>query len=308
MSERIAVLVMAYGGPNNLEEVEPYLLDVSGGRPLPPRAVEAIKRRYEQIGGRSPILENTQAQAAALQKALGDRFRVFIGMRNWYPYIREAVDEIVLQGFRRLIGIAMAPHYSKVSVGAYAASLEEAIAAQRQPPEIEMIASWKDDPGLLETLQAHIQEGLDRFPAARRPGVHLIFTAHSLPMSIVEQGDPYPEELQVTVRELQRRFPSKPSHFAYQSAGMSGDAWLGPDAGELLADLTGRGVEDFLIVPVGFVTEHVEILYDVDIEMRKQVEAAGGRLERIEMPGAAPRLMGSLARYMRGLAIARGWL
>ncbi len=308
MSDGIAVLVMAYGGPNSLEEVEPYLLEVRGGRPLPPRAVEAIRRRYEQIGGRSPILENTQTQAAALKEALGDRFQVFIGMRHWHPYIREVVDEVVRQGFRKLIAIAMAPHYSRMSVGAYAASLEEAIAAQRESPQIEMIVSWKDDPGFLETLQAHIQEGIDRFPPARRPGVNLIYTAHSLPVSIVKEGDPYPEELQVTVRELQRRFPSQPSHFAYQSAGMSGDAWLGPEAGELLAELMRRGVEDFLIVPIGFVTEHVEILYDVDIEMRKQVEAAGGRLERIEMVGADPRLMGSLAKYMRGLATARGWL
>ena len=308
MTESIAVLVMAYGGPNNLEEVEPYLLDVRGGRPLPPRAIEAIKRRYEQIGGGSPILENTQAQAEALQEALGDPFQVFIGMRHWHPYIREAVGEIAAAGGRRLVGIAMAPHYSKMSVGAYFASLEEAIEGHGVTMEIEAITSWKDDPGFLDVLEDRIQEGLERFPAGRRPAVHLVFTAHSLPVSIVEEGDLYPDELQVTIRELQRRFPSQPGRFAYQSAGMTKDAWLGPDAGDLLLELMDGGVDDFLVVPIGFVSEHVEVLYDVDIELRRRVEDAGGRLERIEMPGTDPRMMGSLADRVRSLAARRGWL
>lgn len=311
MSDPTGVLMMAYGGPDSLGEVEPYLFDVRGGRPTPAQVVDEVKRRYEQIGGRSPILERTQAQAEALQVALdeiGGDFRVSVGMRHWHPYIAETVAEMDAAGIHKLVGLVMAPHYSRMSIGAYYARLDEAIERLGQRMEVAAIESWKDDPGYLDAVQDRIRDGLARFPSAGRDDVHLIFTAHSLPERILGAGDPYPEELQLTFDLLRERFPSHPTYFAYQSAAMTQEPWLGPDAGDLMLELIEKGAERFLVVPIGFVSEHVEILYDIDIEFRTQVEAAGGRIERIEMPGAHPRMMSSLAARVRAAAQARGWL
>lgn len=311
MSDEIGVLVMAYGGPDKLDDVEPYLLDVRGGRPTPPAIVEEVQRRYQQIGGRSPIREHTQAQAAALQDELdgsGNRFHTAVGMRHWHPYIAQAVQDFAGQGIGRLIGLVMAPHYSRMSVGAYFQAAEQAIADVGAAIEIEPIQSWKEDPGYLETLEARIAAALERFDDDERGQVNLILTAHSLPERILEWQDPYPEELRASFEAMRSRFPRQPSHFAYQSAAMTPDPWLGPDAGELMLQLMKDGVSNFLVVPIGFVSEHVEILYDVDIDFRRRIESAGGRLERIEMPGADPRMMGSLATQVRAAAEGRGWL
>lgn len=311
MTDEIGVLVMAYGGPHKLEDVEPYLLDVRGGRPTPPAIVEEVRRRYQQIGGGSPILESTLDQAEALQQALdaeGDGFQARVGMRHWYPYIAQAVQDFAGHGIGRLIGLVMAPHYSRMSVGAYFQAAEQAIADVGAAIEIEPIKSWKQDPGYLETLEARIAPALERFDDGGRGEVNLILTAHSLPERIVEWQDPYPDELRVTFERLRARFPDRPTHFAYQSAAMTRDPWLGPDAGDLMLELMQDGARYFLVVPIGFVSEHVEVLYDIDVEFKRRIETAGGRLERIEMPGADPRMMGSLADRVRAAAEGRGWL
>ncbi|HEX9674552.1 MAG TPA: ferrochelatase [Anaerolineales bacterium] len=312
MSGPIGVLVMAYGGPRRLEEVEPYLMHVRDGRPLPERALQEVVERYRKIGGGSPILQETQAQAAALQRALdrGDQgnFRVFLGMRHWQPFLEQTVEQMAQAGLRRLVGIVMAPHYSRLSVEAYFSRVEKAMDGLADPPELARIESWKTDPGYLETVEAHICSALENFPVEQRAAVQLIFTAHSLPERILTWNDPYPEELRQTFETLRLRFPSHASHFAYQSAAMTPDPWLGPDAGKLMLELIGQGAAAFLVVPIGFVCEHVEILYDVDIDYRQRVEQAGARLERIEMPGAEPRMMNSLAGQVRQAAQQAGWL
>ncbi|MDF1499628.1 MAG: ferrochelatase [Anaerolineales bacterium] len=307
----IAVLVMAYGGPDSLEEVEPYLLDVRQARPLGAETLQEVESRYAQIGGRSPLRERTEEQVRALERALEKshpgQFKLFMGMRHWHPYIAEAVDKIRAQGIKRAVGLVMAPHYSRMSVGAYFDRTDEAV-ADGGKLEIARITSWKADKGYLETLEARLNEALQRFPPQKRGDVKLIFTAHSLPERILEWDDPYPEELQRTFGILKARFPENESHFAYQSAAMTPEAWLGPDAGELMLALIDQGARDFLIAPIGFVSEHVEILYDIDIDFRQQVEAAGGRLERIEMPGADLGMMESLAEVVAGKAAERGWI
>jgi ferrochelatase len=307
----IAVLVMAYGGPNRIEDVQPYLLDIRAGRPTPDSVVEEVRRRYEMIGGRSPILEQTQGQADALQAALdqlgGPPCRVFIGMKHWHPFIAEAVAEIEQSGIQRLVGIVLAPHYSRMSVETYFDRLNQALRARSIPMDVARIDSWKDDPGYLDALEVRIRSGLARFPAGARPEVTLIFTAHSLPKRILEWADAYPDELQVTVQALRARFPEQRSHFAYQSAAMTPESWLGPDAGDLMLSLIEDGTKQFLVIPIGFVSEHVEILYDVDIDFKQQVEGAGGRLERIEMPSADPIMMSSLARLVMQEITKRNW-
>ena len=311
MNETIAVLVMAYGGPNSLDEVEPYLQDVRGGRATPETVLREVERRYEKIGGRSPILERTRAQSEALQSALneqGSGFRTFVGMRHWHPFIGEVVPEIAKAEIRRIVGVVMAPHYSRMSVEAYFEGLARAIETGSAPLEVTRIESWKDDPGYLDALEARVNDGLQHFPSDTRSRVQLILTAHSLPERILEWDDPYPNELQVTFHQLTARFAGQPAHFAYQSAAMTQDPWLGPDAGDLMEDLIKNGESEFLVVPIGFVSEHVEILYDIDIEYRDRIEAAGGRLKRIAMPGASRRMMSSLAHRVRSAVAESGWV
>lgn len=311
MADRIGVLVMAYGGPKSVDEIEPYLLDVRGGRPISAAALEEVTRRYERIGGRSPILEHTREQARALEKAVNrfaGQFKAFVGMRHWHPYIREALEDIAEQDIRCLVGIAMAPHYSRLSIGAYYERLNEALDNMADPPEVAGIKSWNTNPGYLATLQARIREALTRFPHRDRADVCLVFTAHSLPERIRKWGDPYPGELMETFELLRVKFPDQTAHFAYQSAAVTPEKWLGPEAGDLISELMESGVHNFLMVPIGFVSDHVEILYDIDIEFREFVEKKGGRLERIEMPGADPRMMQGLAGEVIKKATERGWL
>jgi ferrochelatase len=304
----IGVLVMAYGGPNNLDEVEPYLMDVRGFRPTAPAIIDEVRERYRQIGGRSPILERTQAQAQALQAALNalspGEFKTFVGMRHWRPYIKDALVGMAGQGILRAVTLAMAPHYSVLSIGAYNKKLDDAFA----PIVFARIDRWGLLWGYLEALAGRVCEALERFPAEERAAVPIIFTAHSLPQRIRDWGDPYPDELGATGTALMERLGPHDYHFAYQSAAMTPDPWLGPDAGVVIAELAAKGSKNVLIVPVGFVTEHVEILYDVDVVFKRQAESLGMHFERIEMLNTAPQMIDDLAALVRARAVDAGWL
>ncbi len=301
------VLVMAYGGPSRLAEVEPYLMDVRGFRPTPPTVVEEVRRRYEAIGGRSPILERTRAQARALEAALnsnGNRFSAAVGMRHWTPYIRDALAELQAADISRAVGVVMAPHYSRMSIDAYYRKVREAGIAI----EIAPIEEWHLLPGYLEALAARVRQALERFPAAGRDGIPVIFTAHSLPRRILEWDDPYPGQLEATMRAVLDRLGDRPHRFAYQSAAMTGDPWLGPDAGDVLEELAAEGYRAAVLAPVGFTCEHVEVLYDVDIELQRRAGELGVRLERVDMVNDDPGMMAGLADLVRQTAAARGWI
>jgi ferrochelatase len=313
----IGVLVMAYGGPNSLDEVEPYLLDVRGHRPTAPDVVHEVRERYRAIGGRSPILERTRAQAAALEAALnsdGLIFKVFVGMRHWHPYIKDALAQMTQAGLTRAVGLVMAPHYSRMSIGAYFKRVDEAGA----PMEIARIERWPLLPGYLDALAERVRVALESFPAdARtrastgvRAAVPVVFTAHSLPERILEWNDPYPDELRATVAALMERLGPHPpaGEFAYQSAALTPDPWLGPDAGDVIARLAAEGQRRLLIAPIGFVCEHVEILYDVDIVFKRQAASLGVQLERIEMLNTSPRMIAGLADLVRNKAREANWL
>ena len=301
----IGVLVMAYGGPNNLDEVEPYLLDVRGHRPTAPEIVHEVRERYKLIGGRSPILEQTQAQADALQAVLaGNAFKTFVGMRHWHPYIKDALAQMQAQGIECAIGLAMAPHYSRMSIGAYYKKIEEA----QSPVEIARIEHWHLLPGYLDALADRVRAALQKFPADVRADVPIIFSAHSLPERILSWSDPYPDELHATVAALMRRLGDHPHEFAFQSAAISNEPWLGPDVGAALDRLAAEGRKHVLIAPIGFVVEHVEILYDIDVVYQQQAQKLGLHLERIEMLGCAPLMMNGLAELVRTTARGAGWL
>ena len=304
-AEPVAVLLMAHGGPNQLEEVEPYLLDVRGGRATPPALLAGTRAHYARIGGRSPIRERTEAQAAALARALGPRFPVYLGMRHWHPYIADTVARIVADGHRRLVGIVLAPHYSALSVGAYEKKLMEAAAGK--PLEVAVVRRWGEHPRFLDAVVARVARALERFPSPER--VQVIFTAHSLPQRILANGDPYPDEFRASITGVVGRLRPIAWHQAYQSAGAGGKAepWLGPDAGEVVTELARQGHDQFLIVPIGFVCDHVEILYDVDVEYRELATRLGVRLERTESLNDDPLLVASLADLARTAAAERGW-
>ena len=301
----IGVLVMAYGGPNTLEEVEPYLLDVRGYRPTAPEIVHEVRERYKLIGGRSPILEQTQAQADALQAALdGNAFKTFVGMRHWHPYIKDTLAQMSAQGIERAIGLVMAPHYSRLSIGAYYKKIEEA----QSPIEIARIEHWHLLPGYLDALADRVRAALHRFPADVRATVPIIFSAHSLPERILGWNDPYPDELHATVAAVMERLGPHPHEFAFQSAAISNEPWLGPDVGAALDRLAAEGQRHALIAPIGFVVEHVEILYDIDIVYQQRARTLGLHLERIEMLGSMPLVMNGLAELVCYTAQEAGWL
>lgn len=303
----IGLLVMAYGGPDNIDEVEPYLLDVRGHRPTAPEVVHEVRERYRAIGGRSPIREQTQAQADALESALnssGEEFKAFVGMRHWHPYIQETLTAMQSQGIEKAVGLAMAPHYSRMSIGAYYKKIEEA----DSPINFVRIEDWHLQSGYLDALAERVRSALLRFPADVRSEVPIVFSAHSLPQKILEWNDPYPVQLRETVSGVMDRLGDHPHEFAFQSAAISSEPWLGPDAGEAIQRLASEGRKNILLCPIGFVCEHVEILYDVDIVYQNLAKSLGVHLERIEMLNTAPAMIDGLAQLVRAKAGEAGWL
>jgi protoporphyrin/coproporphyrin ferrochelatase len=308
MSAPIGVLVMAYGGPNTLDEVEPYLLDVRGHRPTPTHVIDEVRSRYAAIGGRSPILEKTTAQAQALEAALGGNghFKAVVGMRHWQPRIATGLASLADARIDRVVGLVMAPHYSALSIELYFKQVE----ASRGTLAIAPVREWHLLPGFLVALEDRIAEALDRFPESQRDTVPLLFTAHSLPQRILESGDPYPAQLAATVEAVLPRLGNqgRVHRFAYQSAGRTADPWLGPDASMVIEELAALGHRSVLVVPIGFTCEHVEVLYDIDLELRRRANGLGMHLERIVMVNDHPAMIDGLADLVRRTAAGQGWM
>ncbi|MCX2726605.1 ferrochelatase [Thermomicrobium sp. 4228-Ro] len=304
--ERVAVLLMAYGGPNSLDDLPAYLADVRHGRPYSAELLADLTERYRMIGGRSPILELTRAQAEGVQQVLesvqsedGVRYRVYVGMRHWHPYIREVVPEILRDGADRLVAVVMAPHYSRMSVGAYLARLDEALREHGATLPVHAVESWKDEPDFIAAWVERIEAALAAVPAGERDSVVLLFTAHSLPTRILEWGDPYEEEILTSVRLVAQQFPNHHWRFAFQSQGASEEPWLGPTVEETLDALAAEGVRRVLLVPIGFVCDHVEVLYDVDIAHQQYAAERGIVLERPAMLNDHPLLCRAIATAVR---------
>jgi len=303
----IGVLVMAYGGPDNIDEVEPYLLDVRGYRATAPEIIHEVRERYREIGGRSPILEQTQAQACALESALnihGQEFKTFVGMRHWHPYIKDTLAEMQTRGIQHAVGLVMAPHYSRMSIEVYYQKVEQAAS----PIEMAPIKEWHLLPGYIDALASRVRAVLERFPAGLRPQIPVIFSAHSLPERILTWNDPYPEQLRATVQAVMQRLGDQPHDFAFQSAAISNEPWLGPDVSVLIKRYAEQGQKNLISCPIGFVCEHVEVLYDIDIVYQKLAASLDLRLERIEMVHTAPQMISGLAGLIRQTAKEVNWL
>ncbi len=301
-----AVLLMAYGGPDSLDDIRPYLLDVRGGRETPEALVEEIRERYALIGGKSPLLEITNAQARALEEELNrqpgeDTYRTFVGMRHWTPYIRETVAEIARAGLRNVVAICMAPYYSKMSIGAYEQKLNEALSEHAVDWNVRMVGAWNDHPLFITSVAEKVRAGLEQFDPVDRPNVRVIFTAHSLPAAIMQQGDPYAQQFEQTVELVAAAsgLPQGSWHTAYQSAGAAAMRWLGPTLDETVEKLAGEGVRKILVAPIGFVADHVEILFDIDIEAKEEAQELGVQLERTISPNASSSFINALAEIIQ---------
>jgi ferrochelatase len=287
-----AVVLMAYGSPDRLEDVPAYYADIRGGRPIRPELLDDLVERYRSLGiGRapvSPLNAVTEEQRAALEREL--ELPVFTGMRHWEPRIAEAAERAVATGADTVVGLVLAPHYSAMSIGAYRRQLEDAV---RDRAELRFVDRWGGEPGLVE-LWAEKLVADTNYPSS-----HVVFTAHSLPARILTQGDPYADELLATSRAIAERAAVRDWSFAFQSKSPTGEPWLGPDILEHLDTLAADGVRDVLLCPVGFVSEHLEIRWDLDVEAARRARELGLGLRRLEMPNAEPAFIDVLATLVR---------
>jgi protoporphyrin/coproporphyrin ferrochelatase len=286
-----AVVLMAYGSPERVADVPAYYSDIRGGRPVAPEHLEDLVARYRSLGieDANPLNAITEATRAALQEELG--LPVFTGMKHWTPRIAEAAEAALAGGARRIVGLVLAPHYSRLSIAGYREQLETAVAGRA---EVVFVESWHDDPGFVELLADRIRD----------TDAHVVFTAHSLPARILEDGDPYPAQLLETSRLVAESAGVEDWSFSFQSESPTGEPWLGPDILDHLAELARRGVEDVLVCPVGFVSDHLEIRWDIDTEAKDKARELGLRLDRIEMPNDDPRFVRTLGEIVRGALAA----
>jgi ferrochelatase len=281
-----AVVLMAYGSPERLDDVPAYYSDIRGGRPVAPEHLADLIDRYARLGieDSSPLNAITEETRAALEQELG--LPVFTGMKHWTPRIADAADAAVASGADLVAGLVLAPHYSALSIKGYRDQLEQGLAG-RAP--LTFVESWHDEPGFVDLLADRVR-GTD---------AHVVFTAHSLPARILDMGDPYKDQLLETSQLVADAAELSDWSFSFQSESPTGEPWLGPDILDHLAALKERGVEHVLVCPVGFVSDHLEIRWDIDVEAHDKARELGLRLERIEMPNADPAFVKTLANIVR---------
>ncbi len=279
----IAILVMAYGGPNALDEIPGYLADIRSGRPTTPDVLEEITSNYRQIGGKSPLLDLTRQQMEAIKGHFdSEKYRFYLGMRHWAPWIEDTIRQMLEDGIEQAISIVMAPHFSKLSIAKYQARIADGLRMYRGRIEFAHVENYHTAPGYIRALANRVEAGLAGWPEQERENVHIIFSAHSLPERILKMGDPYDAQLRETARLVAglAKLPETRWSWSYQSAGRSPEPWLGPQIEDHLVDLAMQGIRDVVSIPVGFVCDHVEILYDIDIHAQQVAGEHGIRLER----------------------------
>jgi ferrochelatase len=304
----VGVLVMAYGGPASLDEIPGYLADIRQGRPTPRAVLDEITENYRAIGGSSPLLAVSQRQVDALAAELGGSYRCYLGMRHWSPWIEDVVGEMIDDGVTHAVSVVLAPHFSALSVARYQQKVADGLDLYRGRLHFEHVASYHDVPGLVAAFASRVQDGLSRWPEEERDRVHVVFSAHSLPQRVLASGDPYGEQCLETARLVAERAGLQEERWswAYQSAGRTPEPWAGPDIGEQLATLAADGVRDVISIPVGFVSDHVEILFDIDQRAARIAAGLGMRLERPPALNDDPAFIDALAELVR--ARAEPWL
>jgi ferrochelatase len=284
MSE--AVVLMAYGSPERLADVPAYYADIRGGRPIRPELLADLVERYRRLGidRESPLNAVTEQTRAALEAELG--LPVFTGMKHWPPRIADAAEAALAAGAATIVGMVLAPHYSALSIKGYRDQLEQALGGRA---DLRFVDSWHDEPGFVELLADKI----------RATDAHVVFTAHSLPERVLAMGDPYKDELLATSRLVADAAGIDDWSFSFQSESPTGEPWLGPDILDHLRELHARGVERVLVCPVGFVSDHLEIRWDLDVEAKELALELGLELERIAMPNDEAAFVRTLATIVR---------
>ena len=286
-----AVVLMAYGSPERLADVPAYYADIRGGRPIAPEQLDDLVERYRRLGieESSPLNAITERTRAALADELG--LPVFTGMKHWAPHIADAAGAALAAGVDTVAGLVLAPHYSALSIKGYREQLERALAGRA---ELRFVDSWHEEPGFVELLASRIAG----------TSAHVVFTAHSLPARILAEGDPYKIQLLETSQLVADAAGVRDWSFSFQSESPTGEPWLGPDILDHLEALHRDGVDDVLVCPVGFVSDHLEIRWDLDVEAREKATELGMRLDRIEMPNDDPAFVRALAAIVqRALAV-----
>jgi protoporphyrin/coproporphyrin ferrochelatase len=283
---------MAHGTPASLADMPEYLKVVRGGRPPSPELIEEMTHNYTAIGGRSPLTDITLAQGAALAQRLGPSIAVAVGMRNWHPYIKAAMDELAAKPVDRIIGLPLAPQFSTLSVQKYMDAARAALPADRT---FTPVRSFHDNPLLLQAFAERVRA------ANPRPDETVVFTAHSLPKRVIDGGDVYADEVAATAKGVAALAGVERYDVAYQSAGRTPEPWIGPDLTEFVAARAADGQRAFLVVPIGFVCDHTEVLFDIDVQAARAAREAGATLRRTESLNTSPTFISALESIVRAL-------
>lgn len=296
----MAVLLLAHGSPNSVGDVPAFLLRVTGGRPLPPEAVEEVSRRYAALG-KSPLTELTLRQAELLAQQIG--MPVYVGMRNWHPFVAQALQQMQADGIRHAVVICLAPHNSRTSVGLYRKSMEQSTDLEMT---FDFVESWHDQPSLIQAFAEKLKSGREQANRESGTPVPVIFTAHSVPERTVRDGDPYETQARHTAALVAAAAGLEPPEwtFAFQSQGISGGPWVGPTVEETITRLKQSGHGEVFVQPIGFLCDHVEILYDIDILFKNVAKEQGMRLWRAESLNDSPLLTSALAQVVRSRTAA----
>jgi len=287
---------MAYGSPSSLDEVGDYLAQVRGGRGSSTDEIKHLKQRYQRVGGQTPLLQITKSQADVLQKKLiadGYPARVSFGMKHWHPFIEDVVERISIDNPPTLVGLALAPHYSKLSIGGYEDSVRRGLARKNSNVHFVMVKSWHTAPSLIKALSIRVSSALGEMGGSE--GTMMVFTAHSLPLRAVSDDDPYRAQLLETSQLVARETGVTDWDFAFQSASGPTGTWLGPSLKEKISEISNKGIKRILVCPVGFVSDHLEILYDLDVEARNYANSRGIELARTLSLNDDPKFIEALA-------------
>jgi ferrochelatase len=290
--EKWGVLLLAHGAPDRVEDIPAFLLNVREGRKLPDAVVNEIVRRYSLIGG-SPLTRLTTLQAKGLAKLLGRP--VYVGMRNWNPFISEAVRQINADGLQRMVALCLAPQNSRTSIGLYKKYLFEDVERLAVNVQVDFIESWHDHPGLVEAFRERVATALAPVQAETGSPVPVIFTAHSVPEKTIQGGDPYEQQVRETAALVANALGLKEFSVAFQSQGMTNERWIGPRVESCIDQLAAQGKRHVLLAPVGFVCDHVEILYDIDVVFREYAKSRGVTVHRSESLNDSPLFIQALA-------------
>jgi protoporphyrin/coproporphyrin ferrochelatase len=294
-SLQTAILLLAHGTADSVDDIPEFMRHVTGGRPVPPQVIEEVQHRYALIG-HSPMNEITARQGALLAHALD--MPVYVGMRNWKPFIPDVVKKIAADGISRVVAICLAPQNSRTSVGLY----RKAVDGPQGPPfTLDFVESWHDHPLLIEAFVDKLRTGREQASLEAGAKLPVIFTAHSVPERTIAEGDPYEAQTRETAALVAREteLPDEEWKFAFQSQGMSGGAWLGPTVEETILDLKTQGHTGAFVQPIGFLCDHVEVLYDIDIGFQEFAKKHGLRLWRAESLNESPKLIAALAEIVK---------